>query len=314
MGQATGYNLTMTPEHYRMAAAADLAIGGLTRMPPAPMWWVSPVGLRIAQDGIEWLPRESHARGGVIVPSPGLLDDFVTLTNATTAAVLDFARTHGVLGLGTDWTRPREFAREPLQTWLEAARQARDLLVAAQRLRQGQLLTDDERVPVLRAAWPDAQPLQFTERALFLDGEPVYEPYTNPDDAIRDALLLHANGTLDDDRVQLTWAVTTWMMDAGAQLVLTWPPGASEPALTIGGERPRGCLPAITVQVALACSRAESTRSCDGCGALHTPRRQPKPGNRSFCEECRRRGVPVKLANRDGRARERAQRTVAKEG
>lgn len=127
-------------------------------------------------------------------------------------------------------------------------------------------------------------------------------PYDDPAAALREELLQYAQRTLEDDRVQLSWAVSTWMQQVGAQLVLTWPVGASAPELTIGGERPQGCLPAVTVQVALACSRAETTRTCDGCRALHAPRRQPKPGQRSFCQTCRDAGVPVKIANRDRRA------------
>jgi len=49
------------------------------------------------------------------------------------------------------------------------------------------------------------------------------EPHTDPEAARCEALLLYAGRILEDDRVQLAWAVTTWMQEAGAQLVLTWP-------------------------------------------------------------------------------------------
>lgn len=298
----------MTPEDYRQASAAEMADHGATRMPPTAQQWRSPVGVRATRDGIEWQPRDSLARGGTVVPSEGLLEDFLTLHNADSQRVAAFAVRHGVLGLSNKtWHRFGEYAHEPLAAWHDAAACANALLTAATRLRAGQPLTDDQRVPVLAAAWPAvAVNSRFTTRTLYLDDEPVMEPHGGPQAAQREALLLHANRTLEDDRVQLAWAVSTWMDESETQLVLTWPTGASAPALTIGGEMASGCLPAITVQVALACSRGETTRTCDGCGALHAPRRQPKPGQRSFCQQCRDSGVPVRLANRDRRARARA--------
>jgi len=302
--------MSPSPEEYRAAAAIELAEHGSTRMPPTAQQWLSPVGVRATSDGIEWLPRESLVRRGVVVPSDGLLEDFLTLRDADTARVADFAARHGVLGLPTiRWTRPGEYVQEPLRAWRDAATRANALVIAAARLRDGQPLTDDQRVVVLRAAWPDVEGSRFTSRQLYLDGEPFYEPHPDPEAALREALLAHANRTLEDDRVQLTWAVSTWMQETGARLVLAWAPGAGAPSLTIGGELGRGCLAAITVQVALACSRADTTRACDGCGALHAPRRQPKPGQRSFCQQCRDAGVPVRLANRDRKARQRREGT-----
>lgn len=305
--QATTYNLNMTPEEYRHASAAALIDhDGATRMPPTDQRWLSPVGVRATPGGIEWLPRDSLARGGVMAPSEGLLEDFLTLGRANGDLIADFALRHGVLGLNDKiWRLPGEYAQEPLSAWHEAATLAAALLDAAAVLRAGRPLSDDQRVPVLRAAWPDVVGGHFTSRELHLDSETFMEPHADSEAAVREALLLHANRTLDDDRVQLAWAVSTWMHDAGAQLVLTWPTRATAPVLTIGGEMARGCLPAITMQVALACSRGETTRTCDGCGALHAPRRQPKPGQRSFCQQCRDAGVPVKLATRDRRARAR---------
>lgn len=295
-----------------------VAAGGGTRMPPSRQQWLNPVGLRAVEDGLEWLPRESRERGGVIAPTEGLLEDVLRLAEADSAAVVDFASRHGVLGVFPNrsgdvrvtpqtWYRPSEYAKESLDVWHAAATRARALLAAAAKLRQGRLLTDDERVPVLRAAWPDTEP-DYTAAEVWVDGQRHVEGPADDEAALRQALLFYANRTLDSDRTNLSWAVSTWMREAEASLVLTWPPASATPVLTIGGERAWGCLSAITVQVALACSRAEPVQTCDGCGALHAPQRKPKPGQRSFCQACRDAGVPVKLANRDRRAKLRAAR------
>lgn len=316
-------------ERQRQRAAADLTTLGATRMPFARQEWLAPTGLRIARDGggLKWLPRESLERGGVMAPSPGLLEDFLALADAPAARVLDFAGTHGVLGVVdparrhlspgdyAQWHYRRgAYAREPLSEWHAAATQAKALLDAAARLRQGRLLTDDERVPVLAAAWPEeAQATAPTLGALHLTdaGETAFLPAPDPDTWRRQHLLELAQRTLDNDRTQLGWAITTWLHDVGAQLVFTWPSGSLEPELTIGGERAWGCLAAVVVQVALACARAETTRTCDGCGGLHAPRRAPRPGQRSFCQVCREAGMPVRVAKRDARARARANMEVS---
>lgn len=48
-------------------------------------------------------------------------------------------------------------------------------------------------------------------------------------------------------------------------------------------------------------------RECDGCSVQHRPKRQGRPGERSFCDQCRAEGVPVRLAGRDLRERRRRQ-------
>lgn len=309
----------MSPEDYRRAQALDLvASGGETRLPPSRQQWLNPVGLRAVEDGLEWLPRESRERGGVITPTEGLLEDVLRLAEADSAAVVDFASRHGVLGVFPNrsgdvrvtpqtWYRPGEYVKESLDVWHAAATRARALLAAAAKLRQGRPLTDDERVPVLHAAWPDTEP-DYTAHEVWVDGQRHVEGPADDEAALRQALLNYRNGTLGDDRAQLSWAVTTWMQEAGAGLVLAWSTGAAAPELTIGGDLAWGCLAAVTVQVALACARAEPVQTCDGCGTLHAPQRKPKPGQRSFCQACRDAGVPVKLANRDRRAKLRAAR------
>ncbi len=316
----------MTPDEYRTATAAELAADGSTRMPPTAQAWVSPVGVRTTtyaktSRGIEWQPRESFARRGVIEPAPGLLENFLTLREATAEQVEAFALTHGVLGIEPDQQRDLTggYWVEPLTMWRGEATRAHDLLTAAARLRTRKPLTDDQRLPVLRAAWPDEtgwrdKHPEDAHKRFFLDGAPVTERHADEPlhEGQAEALLGYAKRTLDDDRTQLAWAVSRWMHAAGAALVLTWPTNvATEPLLTIGGELQRGCLAAITVQVALACARAETTRACDYCGALHAPRRAPRPGQRSFCQQCRDNGVPVRLAHRDKRERERADKAAS---
>jgi len=278
-------------------------------MPPAAQQWLAPVGVRPTGDGIEWLPAESLARDGVITPERRLLEEFLQLRDASTQQVAAFARRHGVLGLRRK-SRPRlgQYVHEPLGEWHAAAELAHALTTAANKLRSGIQLSDDERVPVLAAASPEIRRQLLSGRLIeYHTGEVFYEPEPDPEGEWRAALLEQALRTVSDDRDQVAWTVTRWMSEAGAGLALLWPPVATTPALAIGGETARGCLAAITVQVALACAGSDETRTCSGCRELFTPGRRTPAGKRPWCPKCRKNGEPGKQAKRDQRARERVQ-------
>jgi hypothetical protein len=97
-----------------------------------------------------------------------------------------------------------------------------------------------------------------------------------------------------------------WLTEGDARLILDWPPRQTRPELTIGAPvADAGVFCALGIQLSLACARSDGVAVCDGCGSLHSPSRQPRPGQRTFCARCRADKIPVKLANRDRRARER---------
>lgn len=100
-----------------------------------------------------------------------------------------------------------------------------------------------------------------------------------------------------------------WLTEGEARLILNWPPHQARPELTIGAPvADAGVFCALGIQLSLACARSDGVAVCDGCGALHSPSRQPRPGQRTFCARCRENKIPIKLANRDRRARNRSER------
>src|SRR4051794_28561257 len=108
----------MTRDERRRTTSEEMA--GATRMPPMAQQWLAPRGVRATDsgDGVEWLPHESLEHRGRIEPQQGLLEHFVSLADADSAGVADFAQIHGVLGLWTEGRYgPGEYAREPLSVW-----------------------------------------------------------------------------------------------------------------------------------------------------------------------------------------------------
>jgi hypothetical protein len=68
-----------------------------------------------------------------------------------------------------------------------------------------------------------------------------------------------------------------------------------------------GLFGALCVELAIGCAGGSRFRPCDGCQTEHQPPR-PNSGKRSFCDKCRRDGVPQLQATRDYRARARLAR------
>ena len=240
-----------------------------------------------------------------------VLDEFVGL--ASGADVLRFARKYGNLGLcahGLPALHPVRFprssmlafellrypdirewiarhpetddmvcfgrVREPVAAWLALSRRAEEVLkfVAALRLR-------DKRRSRKRVA-PPAHVQQWFDA---LGRDPAFRPFRQPWRAVAETL--------------------GWWLDAadiGVQLA------ANNSLLAPQFQSAsRGIFGVIAIQLLLAATKAEGLAVCDGCQRPYQGLRPPMKGKqvgpheakRNFCQECKKRGVPHRLAARD---------------
>ena len=80
---------------------------------------------------------------------------------------------------------------------------------------------------------------------------------------------------------------------------------SGRPKLMFSG---RHLLSYLALQLCLRASKHDAFAVCSFCNHQYTPAgRAPKTGQRNFCSECRESGVPVRVAQRDRRARLREQ-------
>jgi hypothetical protein len=287
-----------SPEHLLDSSVTLRDTTTRTRVPPVEHRWLRPVGVRLDGDELRWDYQASVERAAYEhAPQPGLLDAFLRLHDGPAEAILEFARDHAALGLcrcGQPAAGPHvheEFALgprlgyEPISLWRYHSARAEFLIRAANRLR-GKL-----PAPLDYANW---------QKLLDYAGWPPGRYRDDPNDpAARD---------YRSHRALVAHAVSRWLAEGNAVLALVWEEHANDPMLHTGGREYPGMFTALGLQVALACSRAESLGTCDGCGHLFPPRRAPRAGERSYCEECRRNRVPVRDAKRDHRERQRAAR------
>jgi hypothetical protein len=211
----------------------------------------------------------------------GALDRFRRLHNG--AGVLRFAQRYGVLGLchdglptshyhGPGWCPPSsENGRryEPIDRWLDYARQARamvELAIALRRHRPG----DD-------TDW----------RLLLESEEAVGKVHRYPG-----MEYMHLQGEIDH-----------WIYLAGVRPGLYWDEPKQLPELRLVGNHTFGVLAA---QLLLAVTGAHGWAICSWCGDQYEPTRAPVVGRANFCHSCVEKAVPERLRKRRQRARARS--------
>lgn len=259
--------------------------------------WRAPIGVRQDGEFLRYDKKKTYAKGGELRPVPDLLDSFRRLAAAPDDEIVAFAAEHGVLGLcehdapytacQTDPATGELVAgyidnpadRERLSTWRYYAGLAERIVSVATTLHgRGH-----------RVDAADLEPL------VHFGGYGMFPT-------------MQIAGSVTGARSAVAAALTRWLHDGDAALRVEWRRGSPQPELVIGGEGPdAGLFTALGLQLALACTRAEGLWRCTACGRLHERSRPPRPGQRAFCDECRVAGVPLKLANRDRRARQRAE-------
>ncbi|MDQ3165031.1 MAG: hypothetical protein M3Q17_02540 [Actinomycetota bacterium] len=281
------------------------------RQPPARHRWLRPVGVHIENGFLVYDRQATKSKGGEICASAGMLNNFLMLGRRDDQAIADYAGEYGVLGLcqhgvvhtacthaddDVAWLNAGDDAdavpderpmadnptdHEPLDGWRFYIELANATLAAAQRLHGGKSpspIEDGDRLAIL---------VDYGTRGL---------------EKARDE-----PNTVERGRSVVANVCTRWLVDGQAQLVMSWDTGASVPQLTIGAvTADAGMFAGLGLQVVLACARSDGVAICSGCGGLHAPTRQPRPGQRTYCADCRQAGVPQRHADRDRRDKRRA--------
>ena len=270
----------------------------------------------------------------VVKPSPDLLDKFCELAeDESDKKVARFARSHGLLGLckhelpvAHSYTpyedakiqgfheklrlRPRRRPRcspswqEPVSAWRRFATEARAIRRIASELVE-ERVGSSEWVNVTAGFTAEWEPL-VEERSW---STWVYE------NGVRTRKRTRIQ-RIKIEREALVSEVQTWLEFGLVRPEFVW--SDERPAFTLGGGV-RGLssegvghgelFAALAVQLMLDVSGPSSLLQCDGCGGLVTnSTRKPREDQRTFCDECRRRRVPKKLAQRDYAARLRQHR------
>jgi hypothetical protein len=308
---------------------------------------------RPVQSGRWWRPKEIQLHGDHLYwkidgieewtsLSPGLLESFWCLRNASPAEILQFARKHGVLELceehgvpashshpNCEWMlastdgsvpwAPGAWACEPLAIWRRFATQAYALAKVASRVLIGQLgLPEDWDDVDFRMAddrvW--LSPHAYAEVLSPANSTPVFR-------GAREDLLLEPEGRaipifdaagnewdpLTLEKHVIKWRIAWWFRIGNVGPIFTWR-NDEKPAIEFGGD---GLFGAIALQIALALGQSAGLAICDHCHEFYRPpHRRPKTGQRHFCPTCQDIGIPNRYSLADWREKKRRERNGEK--
>jgi len=168
----------------------------------------------------------------------------------------------------------------PLEAWRYFSRRMRVILDIAARLHEGRSGEKGRWDSLFKGAtfqFPE-YPLKWMSRSKLLEGE----------------------------RALLGWKVAEILELGGVHPSFFWVD--ESPRLTLASGDLFG---ALALELALAVGRMDSLAACSGCGMTYMPGKRRRGGRRNYCESCQKRGVPVRDAARDYRARLRSGRKVA---
>jgi len=302
------YRFNMTHAHDRKRPPTErlaTSEGETDRpFPVRPIWVPDGIRLDSAEDLIALPPSAGRRSERPAFPKKGMFEEFVNLKEASSAAILEYARRWGMLGIWQDshpaveaiigesadpadpfpqpLPRTADVTRygffgwiggeyvEPAAIWRLFACQAHAVLDVAALLHAGELAPKDEMALVHAFCHPIERPKLAR-------------------DAVRQWDLI---GAVIED-----WLILGRVMPSLTRF-------AGNVGVSYAGTRLFGYL---AVQLLLAVARAEGFVTCSGCTRIYEPQgRRPAPGKRRFCRKCRNAGMDVKAAQSDYRRRLRA--------
>ena len=230
-------------ERIPLPVAGFYTRGGAVRIRGNKIFWerLSVAKLRVNPSGLP-VPYETKTFT--------LLQQFLALSDGATDDLRKFAERYGPLGK----LKPMGGERESLEDWRHCIARARALLAIANKLQQGQFLSDQDCA------------MLGCER--FSVGTSTARP---PRELIRSL-----------ERFALINAVNQilWLWDVRPSV--SWRPG-SEVHLELGGPT---LLSGIGALLLSAICRSDRPLLCSACGKPYWPSRKPRDGENHFCQEC----------------------------
>jgi hypothetical protein len=259
---------------------------------------------------------------------PELLERFSALRDATSSEIVRFAKKWGVLGLCKEHGLPRthalgEFTNvgrnqlcprvpqgrrgpraigkstdiyvERFDHWQSLAARAGAVLEAAKLLYASKVVPRDLWRPIASnsSETPPCTTAELQDRWVRKRGLSEKELSVE---------------LLSRQREDLGLAVDEWLLMSDVRPRFWWLEN-ERPLVDFqpgpAGSQMGGLFAALALQLAYRVSRAGRVIECVECGKIEEPTRAPRPGERTFCRDCRAAGVPQRYADEARRERNR---------
>jgi hypothetical protein len=229
-------------------------------------FWRAPRRLEIDRGHLVWYARPSER----VSAAPGMLEQFVALSDASAEQIAAYARRWGVLGLCEPHHRPMTGLTGPFHAKSRSHANCGSMSVNREPITAWRRLAKPMRsVMLLAAAGDDPDELRRPENWRGLGRRHL--------DALRAEPALAAR----DVRIFVRTIVGRLLVAADVRITLDHWGGAG---LAIGGY---GVLGALALELAIVVTGTRGFAMCSSCGRPYVPSRRPAAGRRRYCPECR---------------------------
>jgi hypothetical protein len=226
-----------------------------------------------------------------VVPSPDLLEKFLSLAEAPSRRIQKFAERYGCLSIfysPVDRYNFKNVYDEHCDVWRYFARSMRALLKIAAQFYSGRSGSKEDWDVI-------GNPPEATKSGEWRkDAENNWTML---------AAFVARNWVGDRDRDTFVGLLNSLLWLGNVRPWVKWKAGTTRPQIVYNSPR---LLAHLALQLCLRITKLESFITCDHCKKEFTPvKRAPKTGYRTFCPECRAARIPQKYADKDRQTRKK---------
>jgi hypothetical protein len=283
-------------------------IDGRLERPIEASGWPVPLEVWIDGNTLRFLMAIEDGRRGalaatpsVATPSRGMLENFIRLSDAPPTRILAFAQRHGTLGVTKKKPPSGSYFRSPRAKDLQTfgyAYLALDATIepeGSEQIDVWRFWSHKMKLALLLAAKFSAGEVGDIDVWRDLMGEPEFEFHGLEPDT-------HLKECVNHERGMLAEYIADWLELGWVHFFLN---GFDQDKFKLEFQTP-SLFGGLALQLASVVCESGGFAICAGCANPFAPRRAPRKAHRNYCDECRRRKVPVRDAVRALRERRTA--------
>jgi hypothetical protein len=272
---------------------------------------------------------EANENTPVVRPPADLLERFLELSTASAPQIRKFAQRYGQLGIFQQAGRPNVSAlsdeEEPPDCWCEIElcevwRSFATAMAALLRIAKSVYSNspgDQKDWDCLRPDFPqDMRERYFDSTMKRIRGEDQFsaEESLSPEESwllitgLCTKVLGERHRTARYARLRLTMQMDKLMAMAKIRPYFAWTSRSDRPQVLYAGS---SLLSYLVLQLSNRMAKIDGHAFCDHCGKHYEPDRAPRSDRRNFCRDCHDAGIPVQLAVRKYRQKQRGRKRRA---
>lgn len=236
-----------------------------------------------------------------VTPSRGMLEDFVSLSNASDEKIRRFTCKYGILHLCKDHSMPAGHNPQckPIMMWREEV----GVRVEENTFKKGELLKDWKKYANFARALLNVSANLHDEKLGDIKDWEILQKHYLPGGNYADSDSNEEK--ISREKFYVGLGVHHWLTIADVRPVFIWE--NQSPEITFESNNAYGKLFGnLAIQLMMSISQTKGLALCSSCGKPYSPKRRPRAGERHYCS---RNYCGRKAANRDAQSASRKRKS-----